>query len=214
MLNRRTVIGALALSLAPLPRALAAAVPLKPAPLTAAERTEVVQIEDYLNGIRTLTSTFEQVSGEGGVATGKLYLSRPGRMRFEYDAPVPVLLVADGRDIHYYDRELQQVTDLRIESTPAAFLLRDRVSLSGGVTLTRYDHQPGVIRLTFVETAEPDQGSVTLALTDRPLELRQWTVVDPQQKRVTVTLTDPHYGAAVDPKLFYWTDPRPANTGR
>jgi outer membrane lipoprotein-sorting protein len=135
-------------------------------------------------------------------------------MRFEYDAPVPVLLVADGRDIHYYDRDLQQVTDLRIENTPAAFLLRDRIALSGGVTLTRYDHQPGVIRLTFVETAEPDQGSVTLTLTDRPIELRQWTVVDPQQKRVTVTLTDPHYGAAVDGKLFNWTDPRPTNTGR
>ena len=214
MLNRRCVIAALALSLAPLGRALAAAAPPKPAPLTAAQRLEVAQIEDYLNGIRTLTSAFEQVSGEGGIATGKLYLSRPGRMRFEYDAPVPVLLVADGRDIHYYDRELQQVTDLRIESTPAAFLLRDKIALSGGVTLTRYDHQPGVIRLTFVETVEPDQGSVTLALTDRPLELRQWTVVDPQQKRVTVTLTDPHYGAAVDPKLFYWTDPRPTNTGR
>jgi outer membrane lipoprotein-sorting protein len=214
MLNRRTLMGALALSLTPLARALAATAPPKPAPLTAAQRLEVVQIEDYLNGIRTLASNFEQVTGEGGIATGKLYLSRPGRMRFEYDAPVPVLLVADGRDIHYYDRDLQQVTDLRIENTPAAFLLRDRIALSGGVTLTRYDHQPGVIRLTFVETAEPDQGSVTLTLTDRPIELRQWTVVDPQQKRVTVTLTDPHYGAAVDGKLFNWTDPRPTNTGR
>jgi len=213
MLTRRTLIGALALSAAPLARALAATPPPKAATLSTTQQAEVTQIEEYLNGIHTLASAFEQVSGEGNVATGKLYLSRPGRVRFEYDAPVPVLLVADGRDIHYYDRELQQVSDFRIESTPASFLLRDKIALSGGVTLTRYDHQPGVIRLTFVETSEPDQGSVTLALTDRPLELRQWTVVDAQQKRVTVTLTDPHYGAAVDPKLFQWTDPRPTQTG-
>ena len=212
MLTRRVLLGALALSAAPLARALGATPPPKPATLNTAQQAEVAQIEEYLNGIRTLASAFEQVSGEGNLATGKLYLSRPGRMRFEYDAPVPILLVADGRDIHYYDRELQQVTDMRIESTPAAFLLRDRIALTGAVTLTRYEHQPGVIRLTFVETGEPDQGSVTLTLTDRPLELRQWTVVDVQQKRITVTLTDPHYGAAVDPRLFQWTDPRPSET--
>lgn len=213
MLARRTLIGALAITATPLARVLAAQAPPAAAKLTTAQQAEVSQVETYLNGIKTLTSNFEQVSGAGNVATGKLYLSRPGRMRFEYDAPVPILLVADGLDIHYYDRELKQVTDLRIEGTPAAFLLRERIALSGGVTLTRFDHQPGVIRLTFVETSEPGQGSVTLALTDRPLELRQWTVVDAQQKRVTVTLTDPHYGAAVDAKLFQWTDPRPTDTG-
>ena len=213
MLTRRTVIAALALAAAPLSRGFAASPPLKPVSLSAAQQAEVAQVEEYLNGIRTLTSAFEQVSGEGNVASGKLYLSRPGRMRFEYNAPVPVLLVADGLDIHYYDRELRQVTDMRIESTPAAFLLRDRIALTGAVTLTRYEHQPGTIRLTFVETNEPDQGSVTLTLTDRPLELRQWTVVYVQHKRITVTLTDPHYGASIDPKLFQWTDPRPSETG-
>ena len=208
MFTRRALLGAL--TVLPLARVLAAVPPPKAAILSAAQQAEVAQIETYLNGIHTLASSFEQVSGEGSIATGKLYLSRPGRMRFEYDAPVPILLVADGLDIHYYDRELQQVSDMRIESTPAAFLLRDRIALSGGVTLTRYDHLSGVIRLTFVETSEPDQGSVTLTLTDHPLELRQWTVVDPQQKRITITLTDPQYGAPLDPRLFQWTDPRPS----
>ncbi|HMK68119.1 MAG TPA: outer membrane lipoprotein carrier protein LolA [Stellaceae bacterium] len=213
MLTRRILLGALALASAPLVRAFAAVPPPKAAVLTAAQQAEVGQIETYLNAIRTLSSSFEQVSGEGNVASGKLYLSRPGRMRFEYDPPVPILLVADGLDIHYYDRELQQLSDMRIESTPAAFLLRDRIALSGSVTLTRYDHLPGAIRLTFVETSEPDQGSVTLTLTEHPLELRQWTVVDPQQKRITITLTDPHYGVSLDPRLFQWTDPRPTQTG-
>jgi outer membrane lipoprotein-sorting protein len=216
MLDRRTLIGALALGLSPLARALvapawAATPPPRPMPLNSAQQAEVAQVQVYLNSIRTLSSRFEQSTLEGGSAVGQLYMSRPGRMRFEYDPPVPILMVADGRDLYYYDRELQQVTPMRINETPAGFLLAENIQLAGDVTLVRYEHKPGAIRLTLVQTKDPSLGSVTLVLADRPLELRQWTVVDPQLHQTTVTLTDPHYGAALDPKLFYWTDPRPSN---
>jgi outer membrane lipoprotein-sorting protein len=215
MISRRRVLAlALASSLLPLTRALAAPPP-KSVALSADQKADVDRVQAYLNGIRTLASRFEQVSSDGGRATGQLWLARPGRMRFEYDAPVPVLLVANGKNIFYYDKELQQVSELRVEDTPAGFLLRDQITLSGDVTLTKFEHKPGAIRLTMVETTEPGQGSATLVLDDRPLQLRQWTIVDPQQKEVTVALTDPHYGAPVDEKLFYWTDPRPSGaTGR
>jgi len=210
MLSRRRLFAlALASSLLPLTRALAAAPP-KAAALTSDQKGDVDQVQAYLNGIRTLASRFQQVSSDGGSASGQLWLARPGRMRFEYDPPVPVLLVANGKNIFYYDKELQQVSELRVEDTPAGFLLRDRITLSGDVTLTKFEHKPGAIRLTMVETSEPGQGSATLVLDDKPLQLRQWTIVDPQQKEVTVALSDPHYGAAVDEKLFYWTDPRPS----
>ncbi len=213
MISRRRFVlhaGALALasSLLPLSRALAAAPP-KAAALSPDQKADVANVQTYLNGIRTLASKFEQISGDGGTATGKLWLARPGRMRFEYDPPTPVLLVANGKNIFYYDKELQQVSELRVEDTPAGFLLRDQISLSGDVTLTKFEHKPGAIRLTMVETREPNQGSATLVLADKPMELRQWTIVDPQQKEVTVALQDPQYGAPVDEKLFYWTDPRP-----
>jgi outer membrane lipoprotein-sorting protein len=220
MISRRLLLaraGALALAsgLFPILRAVAAPPP-RSAALTPDQQADIQKVEAYLNGIRTLTSRFEQVSGGGGTATGQLYLARPGRMRFEYDPPVPLLLVANGKNIFYYDKELQQVSELRVEDTPAGFLLRDQIALSGDVTLTRFEHKPGAVRLSMVETKEPGQGSATLVLDDRPLQLRQWTIVDPQQKEVTVVLSDPHYGAPVDEKLFYWTDPRPSgsNGGR
>jgi len=209
MISRRHLFAlTLASSLLPLARALAAPPP-KSAALSADQKADVDRVQAYLNGIRTLASRFEQVSSDGGTATGQLWLARPGRMRFEYDPPVPVLLVANGKNIFYYDKELQQVSELRVEDTPAGFLLRDQIALSGDVTLTKFEHKPGAIRLTMVETSEPGQGSATLVLDDKPLQLRQWTIVDPQQKEVTVALTEPHYGAPVDEKLFYWTDPRP-----
>ncbi|HLJ21335.1 MAG TPA: outer membrane lipoprotein carrier protein LolA [Stellaceae bacterium] len=213
MISRRHFLlqaGALALVSSVLPlRHLWAAAPPRSVALTADQKADVANVQTYLNGIRTLVSRFEQVSGDGGTATGKLWLARPGRMRFEYDPPVPVLLVANGKNIYYYDKELQQVSDLRINETPAGFLLRDQITLTGDVTLTRFEHKPGAIRLTMVQTSEPGQGSATLVLADKPLQLRQWTIVDPQQKEVTVSLENPEYGAPVDEKLFYWTDPLP-----
>jgi outer membrane lipoprotein-sorting protein len=189
-----------------------AAQPPRAAVLNPDQKADVDRVQSYLNGIRTLASRFQQSSGEGNQATGQLWLARPGRMRFEYDPPVPVLLVANGQNIFYYDKELQQVSELRVDETPAGFLLRDQITLSGDVTLTRFEHRPGAIRLTIVETTQPGQGSATLVLDDKPLQLKQWTIVDPQQKEVTLALTDPHYGAPVDEKLFYWTDPRPTGS--
>ena len=218
MLTRRHLLlgtGALALGalLPPWAGAWAATAP-RPAPLNDQQRADVAAVESYLNGIRTLSSRFQQFSANGGSATGQLYLSRPGRMRFEYDPPVPILLVADGRNIYYYDKELQQVSDIRVNDTPAGFLLRDTISLKGDVTVTAFDHHPGAIRVTVVQTDEPGQGSVTLVLEDRPIQLRQWIIVDAQQTQTTLVLDSPHYGTPLNPNLFNWTDPRPTNNGK
>jgi outer membrane lipoprotein-sorting protein len=183
--------------------------------LTDQQRAELLLVQDYLNGIHTLSSRFTQVTPDGRQSHGQIYLSRPGRMRIEYDPPIPVLLVADGNgSIYYYDRELQQVSDMRAGQTPAGFLLRDRITLSGDLTVTTYEHNPGAIRVGVFETKEPGDGMVTMVFDDKPIQLHQWTVVDAQRKEVTVTLDNPHFGAAVDPKLFYWTDPRPTATGK
>jgi len=185
----------------------ARAAPPRAAPLNEKDYQEVLRVQAYLNGIRTLQSRFEQVAQDGGVANGTIYLERPGRMRIVYDAPSPILIVATEGQVYYYDRNLQQVTRTTVDATPAWFLLRDQIKLGGDVTLTRFSHSADAIRLTLVETANPDLGQVTLVLSDQPLELRQWTVLDAQKKQVTVTLADPHYGVLLDPRLFYWTDP-------
>jgi hypothetical protein len=62
-----------------------------------------------------------------------------------------------------------------------------------------------VLRIAMAETKKADQGNLTLVMSERPLELRQWTVVDPQQRPITVTLEEPHYNVALNPNLFFWT---------
>jgi hypothetical protein len=71
-------------------------------------------------------------------------------------------------------------------------------------------HTPGVLRIAMTETKQPDLGSLTVVLSDKPLELKQWTVIDGQQKPITVTLEDPHYGVQLSPLLFQWNDQRTA----
>jgi outer membrane lipoprotein-sorting protein len=154
-----------------------------------------------------------QYADNGSVAQGTLYVSRPGRMRLAYDPPSPVLLVADGTFVIYYDKRLQQVSYLPIGSTPAWFLLRDRISLGGGVRVTGFEHRGGVIRVTLVESEEPQAGSVTLTFTDQPLALRQWTVTDAQGHHTTVALSNVRIGGKIDPDLFVFNEPHRKEPG-
>jgi outer membrane lipoprotein-sorting protein len=191
----------------------ASAAPVRAAQLSPAEQSEVQAVQQYLNGIRTLTARFLQSSEDGGTAQGELSMSRPDRMRFEYDPPAPILLMANGYSVIYFDKQLQQTTYLPISSTPAWFLLRDDIKLSGDVTITRFEHGPGVIRVTLVQTKEPDAGTVTLTFSDKPLELKQWVITDPQGKRTTVALVNMRTGVPVDANLFVFQEPTKRNRG-
>jgi outer membrane lipoprotein-sorting protein len=130
-------------------------------------------------------------------------------MRIVYDPPVPILIVATDGQIYYYDSKLQQVSRTYVTDTPAWFLLRDPITLTGDITLTGFKQAADTLRLSLVQTKTPDTGEVTIVLSQQPLQLRQWTVIDAQRKQVTVTLENPQFGGALDPNLFNWTDPRP-----
>ncbi len=187
--------------------AQAAAAP-RAAALAPEDRADAQRVEQYLNGIRSLSARFQQFAGDGGMAGGQLVVARPGRMRFEYDKPSPILLLADGTFVVYIDNQLKQVSYLPIGSTPAWFLLRDNISLADGVTITKFERGPGVIRISLVENKSPENGQLTLTFADKPLELRQWTIVDQQGKSTTVVLNDTRFGVPIDPKAFTFVDPR------
>jgi outer membrane lipoprotein-sorting protein len=207
-LSRRAALFALAAAALVLLHAPSHAAP-QPAALDAAARADIARVEAYLNGIKTMQSRFTQVADDGSVAYGTIYLERPGRLRLVYDPPVPVLIVATQGQLYYYDSKLQQVTRTYTNDTPAWFLLRDPISLGSDITVTAFQRQADTLRLTLVETKNTDLGHVTVVFSDRPLALRQWTVLDAQRKSVTVTLQNPEFDVTLNPNLFYWTDPRP-----
>ena len=170
--------------------------------LTAQDKTDLKRVEDYLEGLSTLKAGFLQISSNGEVASGKIFMSRPGKMRFEYDPPASILMIADGIFLVYIDKDLDQVTHIFLKSTPVNFLVREDIRMDGDITVTRVARSPGVLRLTVQDTNEPEKGSLTLIFADNPLALRKWTVIDAQNIRTNVTLTGLETGMTLDPKLF------------
>ena len=195
--------------------ALFAATPVlaqsQPAPGAGPHQAELAQIESYLNGITTAQSEFVMASPDGQQTRGAFYLSRPGKLRFDYSEPKGNLLIADGDYIVFWDAKAKQASNEPISATPAAFLLKPHISLGDGLKVTNFEHAAGVIRVTVVEAKDPGAGSVTIVLGDQPMELRGWNLSDPQGGQTQVTFTGWKFGASLEPGLFKFQDP---NAGR
>ena len=198
----------LSLSLGPL---LVASLPVLAQPRfqpTQQDRGDIARIEAYLDTLRTLKARFLQVAPNGAISQGTAWLERPGRMRFQYDPPSPLLLVAGHGLVVFHDNQLNQTSNIPLSQTPLGILLAENVKLSGDVTVTGMQRLPGQIQVSVVRTASPGDGTLTLIFADNPLVLRQWTVLDAQHQETRVTLYNVETGSSFDPKLFEFIDPR------
>lgn len=208
MLRRLSAALLSAALLAPVPAALAAsAAPAVPVALTAQDQATVAKVEEYLNGISNLQSKFLQVAPNGRQATGTFSLSRPGKMRLEYDRPLKDFIVADGSFVFYWDGEMRQQSSAPIGSTLADFILRKTIRLSGDVTVTEVFQAPGVVEVSLLETKDPGKGTLTLVFEDRPFQLRKWRVLDAQGLTTEVALLNPRTDVTFDRDMFYFKEP-------
>jgi outer membrane lipoprotein-sorting protein len=168
--------------------------------------TDLMRVQKHLNSSKTFKARFLQVSSNGEYAEGQIFLQRPGRLRLIYDDPNPLLVVADGKHISYIDRNIDTATTLYLSMTPADLMLRESIGFFGNdVIVTSVNRTPGVIRIGLINTAEPDAGSIELVFSDRPMELRKWTVTDAQGIKTTVSLLGPTYDVPLNPNLFKYT---------
>jgi outer membrane lipoprotein-sorting protein len=180
--------------------------PPPPAVLNAQDQADLQRIAAYLNGIGTMTARFQQYSANGGAAEGWVWMERPGRMRFQYDPPTPVLLIADRFYVYYVDTQLAEMSKVGLKFTPAWFLLRVPISFDD-LVVTRFERGANSLRISVVDPKAPDNGNLTMEFADHPLSLRQWTIVDQQHHTTTVSLSEEQFGMALDPKLFVYQDP-------
>lgn len=204
MPSRRRVLR-LSLGLATLAAGGLAAMPLAAA-LDPDQLAAVLKAERYLNEVRSLRSRFVQVASNGAYSEGEVFINRPGRMRFEYDPPNPILLIADGTNLLYYDKELKQATFIPLWETPLWFLIRKKVDLSGDVQVTAIEQQASTLRMTLQDVESADLGAVTLVFSDRPFALRSWEVTDAQGITTNLTLINPDFGAKIDKSVFDYGD--------
>jgi len=170
-------------------------------------RSAIDRVERYLNRITTIHARFVQVGPDGELAEGDVYLERPGRMRIEYDPPVPLLLIAADNWLVYQEKELEEVTYVPLSSTLAAFLLQEKTRLDGDITVMAVEKTPGAVRIHLTETEDPKAGKLTLVFSETPFALRQWEVTDALGLTTRVSLLNAEFGKALNPKLFELQDP-------
>jgi outer membrane lipoprotein-sorting protein len=165
------------------------------------------RVEQYLSGLTTIVSDFTQVAPDGSLATGRFYLERPGKMRWQYNPPTPVLMVADGKILNYYDYELKQVNYIKLDETVIGFLAQKDIRFDKKVGLMNVEEQNDVIRIMLAQRDKPDDGTLTLEFSDRPIAIKNMVITDATKQVTTVSLNHAQYGGALDKALFEFSDP-------
>jgi outer membrane lipoprotein-sorting protein len=171
------------------------------------DREMLTRVEQYLTGIHSISSEFLQTSPSGDITNGKFYLQRPGKLRMEYNPPTPVLMVTSGSDIVYYDKELDQISRISLDSTLVGFLARDDVKFDSSVTITKIENADKAIRISLIQTKKPKDGMLTLEFSDGPLLLRNMNVTDSSGQVTTVSLNNARFNMPLPSDLFVFHDP-------
>jgi len=190
-----------------------ATLPLATAPaLAQVENPRVSRVVAALRGISTLNADFTQTDRTGQRVSGKLTLKRPGRIRFQYEDSVNMLIVGDGKSLTLIDYDVRQVQRWPIKNSPLGALLDPQRDVARYGTL-KSTGNPDVTSIEVRDRKHPEYGIITLIFVNRPsapggLELVSWVALDSQNKRTTIRLSNHRYGLAVSNKAFRWKDPR------
>ena len=129
-------------------------------------------------------------------------------MRIDYAPPAKIEIVADGTSLIYHDKELEQVSHIDLADTPANVLLQKNIRFTRGtLRVQNISRSPGILRISVIKNDDPQEGTVTLVFSDRPLTLKKWAITDAQGAVTTVSLLRTRFGAPIDPKVFKFDDP-------
>jgi outer membrane lipoprotein-sorting protein len=171
--------------------------------LTPEQRAIVERVNNYLSGVQTLTGNFVQVGPDGGRTQGDFYIYKPGRVRFEYDDPSPIELIADGSSVVVRDRRLATQDVYPLSQTPLRFLLAERVDLTKDTNLVSV-YADDVFVTVVLEEKNGVVGTSRLMImfSSKDMQLKQWTVTDPQGYDTTVAVYNLDTSKRPDPALF------------
>jgi outer membrane lipoprotein-sorting protein len=185
--------------------ALLAAVPAHAplaSPLTPEEASAVQELSGYFNSFKTLQGEFTQVSPQGRVSTGIFYLSKPGRLRFEYAPPNPFLVVSDGSWVVIENRKQKTTDQYPLAATPLKLLLSEEINLLEEADVKSVETSNGVATISVEDRNRAIPGRLVLVFDTNRKELAQWIVEDAKGKRTTISLANLETGVEPDPKLF------------
>lgn len=169
----------------------------------AAEKLPLATISSYLNSLTTVEADFTQVNSDGSISTGKIYINRPGRVRFEYGPPDRSLVIAGGQQVAIFDAKSNQPPEqYPLKKTPLNLILAKDVNLGRANMVVGHFADGTSTRVRAQDPEHPEYGSIELVFTANPVELRQWIITDDLGTQTTVILGELSKGAKLRASLF------------
>ena len=171
--------------------------------LPAAAEVSLNEVSQYFGAFRTGKAQFTQVNGDGSIATGTLYIRRPGRMRFEYDPPLDQLVLAGGGQVAIFDgRSNTTAEQYPLSETPLSIILAENVDLARSGMVTAHTSDGTTTSVTAQDPQRPEIGSIKMVFTENPVELRQWVTTNSTGEQTTVILGELERGGDFPPSTF------------
>ena len=156
-----------------------------------AQELSLGEISSYLNNLKTAQGEFTQINGDGTISTGTVFIKRPGRIRFEYNAPDNSLVMAGGGQVAVFDPKSNTPADrYPLNQTPLNIILERNVNLGQARMVTGHTSDGTTTTITAQDPNNPQYGNIQMVFTANPVELRQWIVTDDVGEKTTVILND------------------------
>ncbi len=175
--------------------------------LSAEDRAALQQAQTYLQNMTSAQGQFVETSGPQR-RTGRFWIQRPGKMRFEYTNPAGLLVVSDGSNVKRFDPRLDNFQQVPLSQTPLSTFLARNVRLDQGVRIERVTRMPsGAFAITARDSRRPNDGQVILAFAGNPMRLQEWTITDASGARTRTQLTSLSPASGLAASLFQLRDP-------
>lgn len=181
-------------------------------PAAAQQQGTLAQVQQHLRATQTMTAAFVQTDRAGKALNGTITLKKPGKVRFQYEKGVPLLIVGDGSSLWFIDYSVKQVSRWRVKESPLGVLLDPDRDISRYAKLVPTNN-PDVISIEAYDPKRPEFGRLTMVFARNAsapggLMLQGWVALDSQNNRTTVRLANQRFNAPVSDGAFRWNDPR------
>ncbi len=196
--SRRDVLGAFAAA------AVASAVPFPvfaQAAAPVANSATAQAIADHFSGVATMQGEFVQFGPRGEQTGGKFFIERPGKLRFNYDDPSPMRVIADGRNVAIGNVKLKTWDLYPLSKTPLSLLLAQRIDLSAGM-VKGVKEESDLTTISLGNNTVFGNSTITMMFDPKTYDLRQWTITDNQGKETSVMIFNVKTGVAFDDRVF------------
>lgn len=169
----------------------------------AADQLSLGAISAYLNDLKTAKGEFTQINDDGSISTGTIYIKRPGKVRFEYNAPDSGVVIAGSNTVVIFDKKSNQPAETYpLSRTPLSIILAADVNLGQARMVTGHSFDGTATTVRAQDPDNPEYGNIELKFTENPTELRQWIINDSNGSRTTVVLGDLQKGGNLPNSLF------------